>query len=225
MKAFADKADVSGVLAGLGSRYRIFDTYIKVHGGCRSNHSPIDVVMDLVKANNISPNEIDSILVSVDSVTMAGEIHDPVNDNQAQFSVPFAIAVALVEGSASIFQFTDDKIANPLIRAMMQKIHARLDKTLDASYPDKRGAVAEIELKDGQRLTMTIDNAKGEPEYPLSIADIELKFYDLANEVLGENTIQVRDAVMNLEMLDDVAKLTAHIRPSAVHSKAVAGAR
>lgn len=223
VKAFADKGDVSDVLTGLGSSYRIFDTYIKIHGGCRGNHSPIDVVMDLVKAHNITPDEIDSILVSVDSVTMAGEIHDPANGNQAQFSVPFAIAVALLEGSASIFQFTDEKIENPRIRAMMQKIHTQLDKALDVSYPNKRGAVAEIQLADGRRLTMAIDNAKGEPEYPLSTADIELKFYDLANEVLEENAVWVRDAVMNLEMLDDVARLAAHIRPFAVYPKAVVG--
>lgn len=222
VKAFADQADVSGVLTGLGSSYRIFDTYIKVHGGCRGNHSPIDTVMDIVKANSITPDEIESILVSVDSVTMAGEIHEPVNGNQAQFSVPFAIAVALLEGSASIFQFTDEKIANPRIRAMMQKIHAQLDKTLDASYPDKRGAGAEIRLADGRRFTLSIDNAKGEPEYPLSTADIELKFYDLANEVLGDNTTRVRDAVMNLETLDDVARLAAHIRPSTVYPRLVA---
>jgi 2-methylcitrate dehydratase PrpD len=225
VKAFADKADTGGVLTRLGTRYRIFDTYIKIHGGCRGNHSPIDVVMDLVNAQGIAPDDIDRILVSVDSVTIAGEIHDPVNGNQAQFSVPFAIAVALLEGNASIFQFTDEKIANSRIRAMMQRVHVQLDKTLDETYPDKRGAAAEIRLKDGRQFKMAVDNAKGEPEYPLSTQDIESKFTNMAGDVLGENTVRVRDMVMNLEKLDDVARLAARIRPSGGYAKAVAASR
>ena len=222
VKAFADRSDTSRVLMELGSRYRIFDTYIKIHGGCRGNHSPIDAVMDLMQAEQIAPRDIERISVSVDSVTMAGEIHDPINGNQAQFSAPFAIAVAVLEGDCSIFKFTDEKIASPSVRAMMQKIHVVLDKSLDESYPEKRGAVVEVTRKDGRTARLAIENAKGEPEYPLTADDIVRKFDSMAEAVLSANTPLVREMVMTLEDLGDAAQLAACLQPAAVYSEAVA---
>jgi 2-methylcitrate dehydratase PrpD len=224
IKAFADQKDTSNVLSELGTHYRIFDTYIKVHGGCRGNHSPTDAVMDLIAAHGIALDDIESISVSVDSVTMAGEIHEPTNGTQAQFCVPFAIAVALLEGNASIFQFTDDKLTSSRIRALMQKIHVQLDKGLDAFYPDKRGAIANIRLNDGRSISLAVDNAKGEPEYPLSAADIVRKFDDLAASVLGQNTSRVRDMVMNLDKLDDVAALLSCLKLAIAAAKGMAEA-
>ena len=88
----------------------------------------------------------------VDSVTYAAEIHAPANGNEAQFSVAFAVAAALVNGDASIFQYTDAKVADPRIREMMAKIHVEVDKELDKGYPDKRSSVGGNNvLTDGQR--------------------------------------------------------------------------
>lgn len=207
MKAFADDAAVAGVLADLGTRFRIFETYIKVHGGCRGNHAPVDVVQDLAKAHAIKPEDIEHIAIRVDSVTFAAEIHEPRNGNQAQFSVAFSAAVALLEGNASIFQYTDEKIADPRVRAMMGRIRVEVDTALDRGYPDKRGAAAEIAVSGGRRYRGSIENARGEPEYPLTRTEIENKFVTLTTDVLGERAERVRDMVMELEKLTDIGVL------------------
>ncbi len=209
MKAFADDAVAAEVLAELGTRFRIFETYIKVHGGCRGNHAPVDVVQDLVKAHAIRPDDIEHIAIRVDSVTFAAEIHEPRNGNQAQFSVAFSVAVALLDGNASIFQYTDEKVADPRIRAMMARIRVEVDTGLDQGYPDKRGAAADIVVRDGRRYSGFIENARGEPEYPLTAAEIENKFLTLATDVLGDHAERVRDMVMGLEKLADINLLTA----------------
>lgn len=215
VKAFADEAAVADVLADLGTRFRIFETYIKVHGGCRGNHAPVDVVQDLVKAHGIHPDEIEHIAIRVDSVTFVAEIHEPRNGNQAQFSVAFSVAVALLDGNASIFQYTDEKIADPRVRAMMARIRVEVDTGLDAGYPDKRGAAAEILVRDGRRYRGFIENAKGEPEYPLTAAEIQNKFLTLTREVLGGHAERVQDMVMGLEKLADVNLLTACLKSDA----------
>lgn len=214
-KAFADRADASQVLVDLGKRSRIFETYIKVHGGCRGNHTPIDVVQDLARKHRFTPGDIKAIEVGVDSVTYAGEIHDPVNGDQAQFSVPFAIAVALVNGDASIFQYTDAHLQSAPVREMMQKVNVVVDKKLDEGYPDKRGSWAVVTLGNGQQYRGSLDNAKGEPECPLTEQEIEAKFFSLAREILKDNADRVRDLVMALEQVDDVIAIAKVLRPSA----------
>lgn len=213
MPAFSGNALTESITAGLGERYSIAETYIKVHGGCRGNHAPVDVVLDLVRAHAIAPAAISAIRLQVDSVTYAGEIHDPKDGNQAQFSVAFAVAVALLKGNASIFQYTDANVADAAVRALMRKIRVEVNTELDRDYPDKRGAIAEIELADGTRHRGSIANAKGEPECPLSAADVERKFDDLAGEVVGRSQAgRIRDGVMTLEQLDDVGAVVSLLR-------------
>jgi 2-methylcitrate dehydratase PrpD len=207
LKVFSKEATAADILEGLGTQYRLFETYIKVHGGCRGNHAPIDVVQDLVKAHRIAPEDIARMVVRVDSVTYAAEIHAPANGSQAQFSVAFAIAVALLKGDASPFQYSDSNVADPRVRAMMKKIHVEIDRKLDEGYPEKRACSVEITLADGRRLEGYIPNAKGEPEQPFSRSDIENKFLRLTSDVLPAAGA-VRDIVMALETVSDVSALT-----------------
>ena len=221
VRAFGDGAVPAHVTADLGARFRIFETYIKVHGGCRGNHAPVDVVQDLVKANAIMPDAIERISVQVDSVTYAAEIHDPKNGNEAQFSVAFSIAVALLEGNASIFQYTDEKVVDPGVRALMAKIRVEVNRALDVDYPDKRGAAAEIVLKNERAYRGSIENARGEPEYPLSAAEVEQKFLTLTADILGKaKARRVRDTVMRLEQLDDAARLAVQLKAGASRRRA-----
>jgi 2-methylcitrate dehydratase PrpD len=211
LKAFAENPAIADISTGLGTDFRIFETYIKIHGGCRGNHAPVDVVQDVVKGNAIQPDSIASIRIRVDSVTYAAEIHDPANGNEAQFSVAFAVAAALINGDASIFQYTDATVADPRIRRMMARIHVEVDKKLDEGYPDKRASSAELTLVDGRRFNGYIPNAKGEPECPLSAAEIENKFLTLTKNILPQGGERVRDLVMGLEYLTDLSVLTASL--------------
>lgn len=210
MPAFSDRALPAGIADGLGTRFSIGETYVKVHGGCRGNHAPVDVVLDLARTHAIAVDAIETLRLQVDSVTYAGEIHAPRDGSQAQFSVAFAVAVALLRGNASIFQYTDANVADERVRALMGRIRVEVDTALDRDYPDKRGAIAEIRLASGECHRGSIANAKGEPECPLSSADVERKFEDLAGEVVGRSQAgRIRDAVMALERLDDAAAMVS----------------
>lgn len=209
LKAFSEQPQYPGMMDELGHRFSISETYIKVHGGCRGNHAPVDVTNEVIFANFIGREEIAALKVCVDSVTYAAEVHSPVSGDQAQFSVAFAIAVALVHGDASVFQYTDAKVSDPDVRAMMSKVQVDVDKRFDKHYPDQRAASVEITLVDGRSFRGHIDNAKGEPESPLSTLEIEKKFLTLTQGVLAGKGDQVRDMVLGLDDLEDVSQLTA----------------
>lgn len=221
LRVYAQTENTQDILDGLGTDYRIFETYLKVHGGCRGNHAPVDLAQNLVKTYAIQPEKIESILIRVDSVTYAAEIHDPQNGNQAQFSVAFSVAVALLNGDASVFQYADANLADSRIRAMMARIHVEIDKKLDQGYPEQRASSIVITLVDGTRHEGYIPNAKGEPEFPLTPADIETKFLTLTRDILPDGGKRVRDLVMGLETVADLRSLTAVLERGARPPRAV----
>lgn len=212
LKAFADQPNEDEILSDLGKKYLIEETYVKIHGGCRGNHAPTDVIQSLVREHNLLPEEIKEIRVKVDSVTMIAEIHHPVSGIQAQFSIPFSIAVAILDGNASLYQFTDEKVNDPRVRELMEKVSVELDKSLDKDYPHKRGSHGKIVLKDGRRLVSSIDIARGELESPLTVEEIHEKFVLLTRDVLGKRAEEVCDLVMKLERLDDIGKLIGKLK-------------
>jgi len=212
LKGFSTTTDGRGIVAGLGTEFRVGETYLKVHAGCRGNHAPIDVAQETLAQHGIAPDRIATMTMHVDTVTYAAEVHEPRNGDQAQFSIAFSVAVALLEGNASVFQYTDARLAEARVRSLMDRIRVVVDQSLDEGYPDRRGARVEIELTDGRRLEGAIDNARGEPECPLAPAALQKKFVDLARPALGANAERACELAGRLSRLEDVSQLTACLR-------------
>lgn len=209
VKAFGGTAPEDIPLDGLGDRFSITETYLKLHGGCRGVHAPVDVVRSVVAENRITNEEIRSISIGIASVTLANDIHEPTTGDQAQFSAAFAVAASLLRGSASTFEFTDANLADPQIRDLMRRVSVGVDPELDAAFPHKRGACAEIVTRDGERHRGRIDGARGEPEFPLSDAEVREKFMDIASRVLGPNAAPLCDMVLSLETMPAIPPLLA----------------
>jgi 2-methylcitrate dehydratase PrpD len=212
LKVFAEHPDTARITEGLGRDYRLFETYIKVHGGCRGNHAPVDVVLGLVRDHALDTANIEDVRIRVDSVTFAANIPAPANGEQSQFSIAFAAAAALLKGDASVFQYTDANVADAGVRALMGRIRVEVDTVLDLAYPRERASSVSIGMRDGSRYDGYISNARGEPETPLAQAEIEAKFMNLARGTLRDRGERVRDLVLGLEGLEDVSTLTEALR-------------
>ncbi|VTU22207.1 MmgE/PrpD family protein [Variovorax sp. RA8] len=213
LPAFGPGADAAAVTAGLGSELRIGETYLKRHAGCRGNHAPLDAALELISAEGLSAGDVRHLTVAVDSVTRAAAIEPPLNGDQAQFSIGFSVALAFVDGDAPIFSYTDARLADAAIRAMMARVEVRIDPALDARYPAERGAWVEAELASGRRVRRAVANARGEPEWPLSRQDVERKFLALAAPRLGERAHALREAIGRMEHTDG-ASIAALLAPA-----------
>jgi 2-methylcitrate dehydratase PrpD len=212
LKGFADHSDSERILEGLGGRYLIGETYVKIHGGCRGNHAPIDVVLNLMKTHNIMPETVSGVEIGIDTVTLAASIAEPNDGKQAQLSVPFAVAVAILEGNASIYQYTDEKLNDPGVRAMMSKLRIEADPALNEGYPNRRGAHARVILKDGREFRSSIEIAHGEPELPLTYEEIEKKFFFYVKGLLKERAKRVSEIVRKLDRLDSIIRLIEQLK-------------
>jgi 2-methylcitrate dehydratase PrpD len=215
LPAFGGSVQTSTALNGLGQTFRIPETYLKRHAGCRGNHAPLDVALELFAAKELDIEKIKRIRVAVDTVTLAASIEEPKNGEQTQFSIGFSIAVALIHGNASLYQYNDRRLAEPAVQALMSRIEVVADSRLGVGYPEKRAATIEIEMLDGDCHQHAIDNARGEPGWPLHADEMMDKFFAYASPCLGENAKLVRDMIMNLEFQQDISQvaklLTANV--------------
>ena len=207
LPAFGGAGDTAGILAGPS---RIGETYLKRHAGCRGNHAPLDAALALRERHALDPAHVKRVSVYVDTVTRAAAIEPPADGEQAQFSIGFSVAVALLDGNASIFQYRDQRLADPAVRQLMSRIAVTVDPVLDAGYPHHRAARVEIEMDDGRVLREAVDNARGEPEWPLEAREIEEKFMTLAAPGLGDKAARgLVEAVARLESVADVSEVAA----------------
>lgn len=188
------------------ARPRMLDTYVKMHGGCRGNHAPLDAFLALFREHCLSARAVRSVVVHVDRYTLAAEIEHPASPEQAQFSIAFAIAVAAVHGETSAFAFTAAHLCDPLVADLMSRIRIEHDPALDADYPSRRAARVAI-TTGSQQFAFDIEYPMGEPENPVGEAALCTKFDELARPVLGEDTDRVRDFLLGLEQQRSLAPL------------------
>ncbi|MCG6951340.1 MAG: MmgE/PrpD family protein, partial [Betaproteobacteria bacterium] len=77
-------------------------------------------------------------------------------------------------------------LKDPATRALMQCINASIDPELDAAFPAQRAARVTIETRDGRRHAVLQPTRKGDPDAPLSDAELDAKYLELAAPVLGD---------------------------------------
>ena len=112
---------------------------------------------------------------------------NPQTADQARFSQHYMVASALVHGSVRLSAFEPARLNDPQTRSLMQRISKALDVEIDARFPDRRAARVSITLQDGRVVSQLQPDRKGDPEMPLSDADLEGKVLELAGPVVGEN--------------------------------------
>lgn len=186
-QAMSTGPDWSAVGATLGSDFHITRLTFKNHIGCGHTFAAIDGAQALQRQHGFTHADIDRVDLGVYQPTLDIAPHvDPQNADQARFSLHYMVATALVHGSVRLSAFEPDRLNDPATRALMQRIHKALDPAVDAAFPTRRGARVSITLRDGRQLTLLQPDRKGDPELPLSDADLEGKLMELATPVIGE---------------------------------------
>ncbi|MNL18567.1 MmgE/PrpD family protein [compost metagenome] len=109
------------------------------------------------------------------------------------------VAHALVHGSVRLDAFGPDRLHDPRVRQLMARLDLRADPALTAGFPRMRAARLSATTAGGDVLEHHSPYRKGDPESPLSDADLNDKFGELAGPVLGVARMRaLRDAVWRL---------------------------
>jgi 2-methylcitrate dehydratase PrpD len=129
---------------------------------------------------------------------------------EAQFNIPFAVALVLATGAASLAAFDRPLEVEPAVRDLFEKV------SLQGREIGAGTAIIEIEYSNGRRARAEVSTPRGHPSRPLSAAAVEAKFLDcnaFAGRPLSDG--RVREAVetaLSLPTIASTADLTASLK-------------
>ncbi len=177
LKAFSDHADAALLTLDLGRVYHIDNNSIKPYCCCGSTHAYIDAALALRKKLGAPWDTSRKVRVGTCKVVdvQCGFDYVPGSVLNAQMSLRYAVAVALLEGAALPAQFTDDKLCDPLIIAVAAAIELVADPELDKLYPKDFAGWVAVE-HNGRRERIDILNPTGSIHAPINAAGITEKF-------------------------------------------------
>jgi 2-methylcitrate dehydratase PrpD len=207
--AMSNGPDWSIALATLGREFNITDMTFKNHACCGHTFAPIDGAMALQQDMQVRAEDMAQVHIGTyaPALEVAGNFH-PKTAAEARFSVPYVVATALLFGSVRLAAFTDERLQDPVIRALMQRIELTLNPELDAAFPGQRAALVRIVTHDSRQGEFLQPTRKGDPDAPLSDSDLSAKFLELAEPVLGaEKAVALLNRIWTLEALPHIRAL------------------
>ncbi len=98
----------------------------------------------------------------------------PANSYDAQFSIPFLVAAALVRGRITLAEIEDAALSDPQILAIADKVQYRIDP--NSPFPKAYSGEVRIALKDGEQVAAREEINRGAPDRPLSELEIVEKY-------------------------------------------------
>jgi 2-methylcitrate dehydratase PrpD len=211
---YSDRWDTSALVAGLGNLgdAAILRTYFKPYAVCRWSHAAVDAVLELKHRHELVIDEIEAIDVETfwEVTRLAND--QPSNTIAAQFSIQFALAVALLYDRIGPAEVSDAHIHDPAILGLARKVVVSVDEALDRQFPAKTMARVTIRTHRGEHRT-TVEYPRGNPENPLDNAELEAKFRLLTEGLISEErSRKLRAAIVALPEAKDVLALTQLLR-------------
>ena len=157
-----------------------------------------------------APGQIDRIELSVHPLVLelTGK-RTPQTGLEGKFSIYFAAAVAIAAGAAGVKQFTDEWVRNPAVVALRERVVATVVPGIGEAQ-----VRAVIVLADGRRLEKFVEHVVGSVERPMTDANLEAKFLDLADGVLPP--VQARRLLAMCWDVDRLAGAAALARAAGV---------
>jgi 2-methylcitrate dehydratase PrpD len=186
-RAMGEGPDWERALSTLGEDFNICRMTFKNHACCGHAFAAIDGALALRAKMGVSADEIARVRIGGYRATLeVSGIVEPATAAEARFSTPYLVATALIHGSVRLAAFEPPRLEDSGTRALMRRVELALDPELDAAFPARRAARVAIETRDGRRGEHLQATRKGDPDLPLSDAELEDKYLELVSPVLGD---------------------------------------
>lgn len=200
----------------LGRHFEGINVSLKPYPCCRGIHASIDAALAVATKHRIKATDIKDILIATGEANhrllctpFAAKVR-PRNPVDAQFSIPWGIAAALLKGGVTVADYTPDAIANREMLGLTAKIRTEADSTLNSARGVEPARVT-IAMNNGETFSAQVDRATGSPAQPMSFEDCIGKFKDctsLAGDWMPERNVeQAIELVATLENVKDIREL------------------
>ncbi len=216
--AFDGAAAVSGIdgltRSDAERAYRIEQNYFKLHACCRFNHFALDAVMELRRVHRLEASAVGKVEIVTIPFAVRMSEPAPVTSLAARFSIPWAVAAALVLGRTDPSAFDETALGDARIRDLARRVVITTDPAMSPRRVDAPTARVRVGLRDGRTLEETTTVVRGDALSPVPRDEITAKFLALASPVLGDaQARKVADTVAETDTLEDIRVLTEMLLP------------
>lgn len=177
--------DVADLWDDLGRTWRIAEQYYKHYPICRWAQPPVQAVLDLRQAHNLTSEDVESIEITTFHNSKRLAKRAPVTTEEAQYSTAYPTAVAMARGRVDPDDVMEQSFSDPEIRRLADGMTVVESDTYNAAFPANRISSVTLTLKNGQTLTSGDTEALGDPENPVTEGEVKAKFHKYARPKLG----------------------------------------
>ena len=194
-----EATDVADLWADLGHRWYILEQYFKPHPVCRWAQPAVEAALALRAAHGFCGDDVADITIhTFHEAVRLGTAH-PSTTEEAQYSLAFPTAAALVSGELGPRQVGLEALADPSILGLCDRTKLVENEAYNTAFPHRRYAHVAIQLDNGEVLTSERTEARGDPEAHLDDAEIAAKFDAYASPVVGQaRASAISEAVSSL---------------------------
>jgi 2-methylcitrate dehydratase PrpD len=200
--------EVAAIWADLGERWLMAEQYFKPYAVCRWAQPAIAGALAVQQSRTLPLDAIARIEVRTFHEATRLASRRPATTEEAQYSLPFPVAAALVHGQLGLDQLTGQGLTDPLTLRLADRVCLIDEPAFDARFPAERVARVRIELANGTELDSGDVQARWDGSAPPSDDELREKFRWLAGEsVSEERATAIRDLVWNCAEFDDAGRL------------------
>jgi len=168
----------------LGQEYEVEKNYYKPYPSCRWSHSPLESLLDLMKEYPLDADRISKIRVKTFDKAARLDNPEPRTAEDAQYSIPFVLATAILEGDFGPNHQRERYLFNERVLSLSRKVEVICDPELNRQYPDYIISVLEVETQDGKKYSKENRIVIGDWVKPLSDQQIDDKFRKFTEGVI-----------------------------------------
>jgi len=193
-----------------GRPFRITEVTIKYFLSEGHSQSPITAALQL--AREVSAQDIEAVTIHTykfarEIIGSGAEKWRPVTREDADHSMPYIVAAVLIDKGFSDDIFLLERLRDPKILDLIDRIEVREDPALTQAAEDKLPCRMELRTRNGERKVVAVDYPRGHYLNMMSDDEVNNKFRGLAQRTLSKE--HVERALDALWKLDTAAGLDA----------------
>jgi 2-methylcitrate dehydratase len=199
-------------------------TSIKKYNAEFHSQSALEGILALRNEQHIHPQDIERIEIAIFDVAYhiigggeEGNKHRVRTKEEADHSLPYMIAVALLDGEVTPAQYQPERIVREDVQALMHKISIQPDDALSARFPQELPCHIALKLANGQTYELHKQDYDGFYTRPLAWEDAVGKFERLARPFTGQELWEkLANAVLHLDSIEvrQLTELLADVKRS-----------
>jgi len=206
--------EVRDIWSSLGGSWHITGQYFKPHAVCRWAQPSIEAALAVQQHHRVIPEQVKQIRVFTFHEAVRLSCRSPRSTEEAQYSLPFPLAAALIHGRLGAAELSGRALADPNVLKLSAGVHLIEDDGFSRRFPAKRLARVEIEMQDGKKFDSGEVEANWEANRPPTDSALREKFRRLAGgQLRAKRATDIEQMLWRCEDLSNVDRLLPLIAP------------